>query len=271
MIPRSALCVLVLATGAQAAPAPTWADWVGDYAGPLTWKGCFTPGAARATISLDAIDGAFVIELVNAGGGLRAMSLVEEEGGWSAQQGDVTLRVQRPRANALVLDAEVGSDCRMQGHLVRPSTKIAACDRLTALTRIEARCTKLTAPPLEDPGKLAKERARWRPRAKADAQRCELRAAALESSLVDAGCARDPMPPSMVRAPDCATFLASARRFQQCALALPVVKSRVLTQAAALLATCGTADDAALRVLGEQCRAAQAELATVATHSRCPL
>jgi hypothetical protein len=265
-----ALVLVGLTSVASAAPSPpTWADWVGDYAGTLTWKGCFTPGAARATISLDAIDGALVIELTDAGGGLRAMSLVDDEaGGWSAQQGDVTLRVKRPRANALSLDAEVGSDCRLTAKLVRPSTKIAACDRLIAWARIEARCTKLTAPPLEDPAKLAKERTAWKPRVKADAARCELRATTLEGSLADAGCALVANREGLLPGPHCQALTSAVAKLRQCATA-----SRATIDHATRLALVPliASTPAEREIVEADCQRLRRTAVSIAVAEHCPL
>src|SRR5258706_12102025 len=94
-LPLAAVCSV--ATAAHAAPAanPTWADLVGDHQASLEWKNCTTPGAKTAVITVDAIDGALSIDLSRAGGGLRALSLVEENTRWTAQQGDVSVTVQR--------------------------------------------------------------------------------------------------------------------------------------------------------------------------------
>ncbi|MBA3455918.1 MAG: hypothetical protein H0T42_22665 [Deltaproteobacteria bacterium] len=263
---RSALLVLALTASAPAAPAaPTWADWVGDYAGTLTWKGCFTPGAARARISLDASDGAMTIELAGAGGGLRAMSLVEEEGGWSAQQGDVKLRVTRPRANVLSLVAELGSDCRMHAQLVRPATKIAACDRLVSLARIEARCTKLTEPPLESPALLAKQRATWK--AKADAGRCALRADKLETALIEAGCAPVADPQEFVPGPQCQALTAAIGKLQRCPAASGPTRA-LAAQLAQVPLVGGTA--AEREIVEAACERSRRQAASVALTDRCP-
>lgn len=257
---------------AEATPRPRWSDWVGDYTGKLAWPGCTTKGEKTATLALDAVDGALSIDLTPAGGGLRPMSLVEDGATWTAQQGDVKLTIVRPQRDAIELTVELGTDCVLRSILRRASTKIAACDQLVAWVRIEAACTKRVAAALEDPAALAKERATWnKPRKARVAEQCATRASKVEASLVDVGCAPDPLPPSMVRAPDCARFVDAARTFQQCPLALPAVKAQALTDAASLLATCGTADDAALRVLSEKCRDAYVRLSRIATHSRCPL
>ena len=271
----SAGIVLALAASVVAAPRavhpPSWADWVGDYTGALAWPGCSTPGERSATLALDAVDGALAIELTPAGGGLRSMSLVADGAAWIALEGDVRLRLTRAKPDAIALHVELGSDCVLRAVLRRRATKIAACDRLVAWTRIEAACTKRVAAPLEDPAALAKERATWRPRRPAIAAQCTARAAKVEAALVEVGCAPDPLPPPAVRAPICARLVDAAQRFQQCALALPSVKSAALMEAASLLAGVGTADEAALPVLATQCRDAHARLAQIAAHSRCPL
>jgi hypothetical protein len=249
-------------------PRPTWADWVGDYEGTLAWKGCFTPGAARARIALDAIDGAMFIDLVDAGGGLRSMSLVEEEGGWSAHSGDVKLRVQRPRDRALYLDAEIGSDCRMQAQLVRATTKIAACDRLIGWARIEGKCSKLTDPRLQDVANLATESRSWKPRAKADAARCEQRAEKLATSLVDAGCAPLLDPYAFVPGPECQALGVAVAKLRRCVNASykAVQMTRHLAQVPLIT------KEPSQRAMVEAACARQRKLATsIAQRERCPL
>jgi hypothetical protein len=44
----------------------------------------------------------------------------------------------------------------VHGTLRRPSTGIAACDRLAGWARVEARCTKLTKPALENVARLVR-------------------------------------------------------------------------------------------------------------------
>src|SRR5262245_58699382 len=165
----------------KAAVSP-WADWVGDYSGALTWRGCSAPGAAAAGVVLDAVDAVMSIDLGKLGGGLRAMSLLEEEGGWSARQGDVQVRIARPKtaggAGAIDLLVELDSGCTVSGRLQRASSGVPACDRLVSWSRIEARCGKLSQrgkKPLEDAALVAKTA--WRA---ADAEKCVARADRVE-------------------------------------------------------------------------------------------
>jgi len=198
-----------LAVAAPAARPATWADWVGDYRGALAWRNCTVAGARTATLALDATDGVIALELAPAGMALRAMTLVEEEGGWIAQDGDVSLRVTRPRAATIAVALELASGCTMRGTLRRTAARVAACDRLAGWARIEARCTKVTAR-LEDVAALA--RTRWKP---GDAARCSERADRVELAMVDAGCA--PLPDVTTAVPHaCRSLVERTRALVAC-------------------------------------------------------
>ena len=61
-----ALLLLVPATPSIAAPDPkpaTWADWTGDYKGPVRWTGCTVTGSAAPTLALEFVDGVASIDL----------------------------------------------------------------------------------------------------------------------------------------------------------------------------------------------------------------
>jgi hypothetical protein len=205
---RLVLVLVLFAWTALAAPAPkprmTWADWVGDYTGTLAWTRCTAAGATKATITVDAIDGALVAELARAADWLPALSLLEENGTLAGSQADLAVVLARPKANAIDVAIDLDSGCRARGRLVRAS-KGAACDRLVGWARVEARCTKLRGPPLEPKlGKL---------------ERCEARATALESELVDAGCAPNPDPDIGLRSGACVAAVAQVERLERCASA----------------------------------------------------
>jgi hypothetical protein len=264
-IPLAAAC---LATPVFAAPAakPTWADWVGDHDAKLVWSGCTTPGAKTARLAVEAIDGALSIDLAPAGGGLRTLSLVEDDDTtWSAQQGDVTVTLKRA-ANKLDLRVELESGCRVIGQLTRPTTNVAACDRLVAWTRVEAKCTKLHDAPLENPAALAKTK--WKP---ADADRCTMRAAKLELSLVDAGCAPHPDPLIGVRAPECQALATAAAKLSRCGNVPPDLKSYLVNQSQGLAASAQTADRATLPVVETQCHNMGTLLISAGVKFNCPI
>lgn len=212
------------------------------------------------------------IDLAPLGGGLRAMSLVEEEGGWSAQQGDVALRITRgkPAApDALELLVELDSGCTVRGRLQRATSGVPACDRLAGWSRIEARCGKLAArnqQPLEDGAAVAKTR--WRP---ADAASCAARASRVELALIDAGCAPHPDPAIGHRAPDCLRLSDDTARVTRCKRVPPDLEASLSHAAHSLRAASETADRATLRVVEQQCRDARATLAAVAARFGCPL
>jgi len=199
---RRALLLLLICPQAEAAP---WSDWAGDYSGKLAWTSCSAPGASTATIAIDAVDGALKVELARAADWLPALSLLEEEDGTlQGRQADLAVTLAHPAANAVDVAIDLESGCRARGRLVRaPSKAGAACDRLVAWARIEARCTKLHAPALEKKlGKL---------------ERCEARATAVEHELIDAGCAPNPAAAKGVAV--CLATVAQAERLERCASA----------------------------------------------------
>ena len=99
---RRVLIALVLLDSSQAVASPrTWADWVGDHRGSLTWRRCTAPGEGTATLAFDAIDGATRIDLAPAGAALRALSLTADDDAWVAQDGDVQVRVTSKKPNTI--------------------------------------------------------------------------------------------------------------------------------------------------------------------------
>lgn len=258
-----------LALGAPARSAP-WADWVGDYGGKLAWRGCTAPGAASAVVAIDAVDAVVSIDLARLGGGLRAMSLVEEEGGWAGQQGDVTVRIARAKAaGSIDLAVELESGCTVRGQLARAGSGVAACDRLAGWSRIEARCGKLAQrgqKPLEDAALIAKTK--WRA---ADGEQCTARAAKLELSLIDAGCAPHPDPAIGARAPECLRLVDATARAVRCKTMPPELEAELSRKAHLLGAASQTAEPATLGVVEQQCRDARAVLASIATRFQCAL
>jgi len=268
---RAALAVVLALGGgtmhAAAAPTPpvTWSDWVGAYDGKLTWHGCITPGARTATLAVEATDAVVSIDLAPASPGLRTMSLVADDRGWSGQQGDVKVQIARPRADALALVVELDSGCTVKGQLRRKATGIAACDRLLGWTRIESRCTKLQDAPLEDLAKLVATR--WQ---RADADRCTARVAKLEAALVDAGCAPHPDPRIGVRAPECLALATASAKLSRCGNVPAQIKDAIAFEAAALSSASQSAERATLPYVEQQCRDVTSTIATVATQFSCP-
>jgi hypothetical protein len=248
-------------------PAPPWSEWVGDFEGALAWRNCSAPGAAKATIAIDAVDGAIAVDLTAARGGLGKMSLLEDEGGvLAAQQGDLKVTLARPSkiANAVDLMIELESGCSITGRLARPTCGVAACDRLMTWARVEAKCTKLTKGALEDPAALAKKA--WKP---ADAAACVARADRLEHALVDAGCAPHPDPMIGVRAPECLALTQVAQRLARCGSIPRELSEPIANRATALAAAAQTANAGVVPVVDAQCREARIEVVAVSTRFRC--
>jgi hypothetical protein len=226
LIGLSAITAGALAKPA-AAPA-TWGDWVGDYTGKLTWSGCTVDGQAAPTLPLDATDGAVTLDLSPAGGALEGLALAEDNGGWTGQRNDVKVRIGRARPDAIDLAVILDSGCEVRGTLKRPSTGIVSCDRLAGWARVEARCTKLTKPALENQARLVRQRKTWLAakgveRDKLAAQ-CDARAQKVELELVDAGCAPSPDPSVGVRSMECQALRSSLARLQRCRALPPDVE-----------------------------------------------
>jgi len=269
---RFALAGLVLLVGSSAsAGPPSWGDWVGDWEGKLTWGRCAAAGHGKATLAIDAIDGALALDLAPAGGALRALSLVEGDAGMSAQDGDIAVHVTQQKPNGVELAIDYDSGCTVRATLTRETTGIAACDRLVGWARIEARCTKLeTHAPLEAPAKLVNQRAAWSA-ARGDAltklaAQCDSRAAKVESELQRSGCAPLLAPTT---SPQCRKLHQVAGRAQQCT-ALPSAVRTAAHDVAFQLTGAQTDDAASAELVGAECGAAVERLESWLQLYACP-
>lgn len=250
---RAVIAVMLLAGSARAAP---WTEWVGDYKGALTWRGCTTRGAGSVTLALDAADGVLAIDLTPAQGGLRTMTLVEDERGTlSAQDGDVTLAIAH-RRGGLALSIDLASGCTVRGQLARVAVAIAPCDRLVTLARIARRCTKteVTVPPLA---------AAWKAR---DAVACRAKAEPLETALVDAGCLPDPAP--AIVGFQCRQVADEAAKLLLCPSLPPQLVSFVEQMRTVVRGSATSGQRAAAELA---CGRTHELLADVARQARCPL
>jgi hypothetical protein len=254
--------VLAITAGALAKPAanPGWGDWVGDYAGKLTWTTCTADGEGSATLPVEATDGAFTIDLTPAGGALESVALLEDNGGWVGQAGDVTVHLTRTKPDSLDLAIDLESGCQVRGTLKRPSTGIVACDRLAGWARVEAKCTKLVRPALENEARLARQKKSWLAAKGADRDKlgsqCEARASKVESELIDAGCAPNPDPAIGMRGAECTALRASMARLQRCQ-ALPPDIEQLLVQ------------DAASAVTDAECKASRLRIVSTSQQVGC--
>lgn len=273
------LLVLAFTSGAlaapAAAPAPTWADWVGSWDARLKWSSCSADGEDRAKLAVDAVDGVVSIDLSAAGGALGALSLVADETGWSGQQGDVKVSIKRTKADALELAIDLDSGCEVRGNLTRATTGIAACDRLAAWARIEAHCTRLSRPPLENPSRVAKQREQW-VAAKGEARtrlatQCTARATKVETALIDAGCAPSPDPEIGLRGAECQALRTTASRIGRCGNVSFDVRTALERQVVVLVAASQGADKAALPVVEAECKQARDRLHVIGKQAGCPL
>jgi hypothetical protein len=256
-------------------PAPTWADWAGSYRGALRSTSCTVPGAKSATVTVAFADGVASIDLAGVRAGMDSLTLVSDDHGWSARQGDLSVAIGRHRANTIDLAIELESGCAIRGRLTRRSTRIPACDRWLGWARIQAACTRLNAPARKDPAgrstadaksadnDLAKLEARaWK---RTDAARCTRRSNELERALVDVGCAPHPDPMIGARAADCLALADLAGKLSRCGAVPQDLKSRVLASAEALAAAAQTAEKATLPYVAKQCRDVHAALVSIAT------
>ncbi|MGE5187139.1 MAG: hypothetical protein ACM31C_34050 [Acidobacteriota bacterium] len=276
---RVTLLCLAMGAGAVAAPAAppttTWAEWVGDWQGKLRWTSCTTDGKPSALLPVDASDGAIAIDLGDAEAGLGALSLVEDNGGWIGQRGDVTVHLARPGADALELAVDFDSGCQIRGTLHRATSGLPACDRLAAWARIEAKCTKLARPPLENPARVAHQRESWL-KARRDARagivaQCDARAVKVEEELVDAGCAPNPDPLLGLRGTECQALLHSTQRLARCASVPADFAAIIAQQAFALVGAAQRANDADLKVLEQQCRRTRERIVQTGHQAGCPI
>jgi hypothetical protein len=275
---RAVLAVSLAAfSGALAAPAAqaplTWADWVGDWTGKITSTGCASDEEARATIPIDATDGSIAIDLTRAGRALATMNLAEDGTAFAAKQGDISVRVQRTQT-ALELAVDLDSGCQLRGTLTRPTVGIAECDQLAAWARIEHACTKLSRPPLENPTRLARQRATWT-KAKEDARsklaaQCTKRAERVKAELVDVGCAPNPDPNIGMRGAECQALRGVSARVQRCSNVPFDVRTSLEREVVVLLAATQGADQASLPVVDTECKRAREKLSAIAQQYSCP-
>jgi hypothetical protein len=254
---------VALAAPPRSPQATSWNAWAGAYEGSLTWSGCSVAGAKTVALPLDFVDGVASIDLAPTRPGMPSMTLVSDDRGYAGRQGDVAVALTRPKPDTLDLAIDLDSGCRVRGRLARASTGVAACNALVGWARIEARCTKLTAPPLEDLAKLVATR--WKP---IDAERCRQRAAKLEHALVDIGCAPHPDPQIGVRARACLELSQAADKLARCSIP-PDIKDPFVAQARALAAAAQTADKATLPYVEQQCRDERAMMVAVGLPFHC--
>ncbi|MBV8761349.1 MAG: hypothetical protein JO257_28890 [Deltaproteobacteria bacterium] len=268
-----AVTAVALAKPPETHELPKWGDWVGEYTGKLAWSSCTAEGEGSATLAVDASDGQVAIDLTPAGGSLEPITLLEDNGAWIGQHGDVSVHLAHPRPDTLDLAIDLDSGCQVRSSLKRASTGIASCDRLAGWARIEQRCTKLTKPPLENQSRLAHQRATWLA-AKGDARtklaaQCDARAQKVELELVDAGCAPNPDPTIGLRAAECTALRVSASKLSRCRNLPPDVEIALEQEASGLVSAAQSADSAVLHEVETECRALRARIVAASQQSGC--
>lgn len=269
--------VLAAASGALAAPEQpprlTWADWVGDWSGKVTWSGCAIDDTKRVSLPLDASDGSLGIDLSSAGGGLGSMGLMEDGTGFAAKQGDIALKLARTD-KGLELAVDLDSGCQLRGTLTRTTVGIPECDQLAAWARIEQQCTKMSRPALENPSRLARQRAEWS-KSKGDARakmaaKCSTRASRVQTQLVDAGCAPNPDPNIGMRGAECQALRGVSSRVQKCTNIPFDVRINLEHEVVVLLAAMQGADQASIPVVDAECKSAREKMFAIAQQASCP-
>jgi hypothetical protein len=217
---------------ATAAPARrvTWADWVGEYTGEFALF-CDDTGPAKRTVSIDVINGVFIVDLTSLGKGLPGVTATEQPATFvgldtggepylSGGDAKLVVMVHRARANAVKISLMSASGCDGEGTLVRASAKVAECDALIGWARIENKCTKI-ATRSEDLAALHQITSKRTSR-----KQCAARAKKLENTLFAAGCAPDPDPP--VVGPQCKAMLLLAFPPTECRTKLHAIVMRAL-------------------------------------------
>jgi len=233
----------------------TWADWVGDWSGALTWKGCAVDGNKSATLPVDAIDGVMHVDLAPAGNRLESVTLVgEEDGSWSAQTADMTLALKLDKGK-LAIRAELSTGCTLTAALAK---KAQTCPQLVAWARIESKCTKLTSAPIE--AKL-----------EAKPTGCDARSKKVERELIDAGCAPNPEPDIALRAKSCRALVLDASKLDRCGGLPADARARIMSLTQQLAAAAQTATKAELPAIESQCEDVHAQLRELAAQTRCSL
>jgi len=255
-------CAVLAANQAVAAP---WADWVGDYKGALTWRQCTAPGEKSPAIAVDGVDGTLRIDLKAAGAALRALSLVQDDQGWTGQDGDVSVHLERKKPNTIELAIDIESGCTVRGKIARVTTGVTACDRLIGWARIEDKCSSVTTA-LEDFSALAKQKFK-----KADAAKCTARADKLELAMIDKGCAPHPDPNIGTRAAECRSLVDATNKLARCGRVPKEIMDRLSGRANALNAASQSAEPSTLKYVERQCKDAQVDVTGTATQFSCQL
>lgn len=262
---RILIAAMLLAVArVEAAPKP-WATWVGDYRGSLVWRRCTAPGASVAAVTFEAVDGALRLDLTALGAALRVFSVQQDAAGWSAQDGDLSIRVDQKKPNTLDLAIDYDSGCTARGQLVRATTGVPACDVLLGWSRIEAACTKRETK-IEDVAALAKQK--WK---KADAPACTARADKLALAMIDAGCAPHPDPDIGVRAVACRALADATLKLARCGRVPREIMQRLSGTASALSSASQSADKSTLPYVEQQCKDARTDVAGTAVQFQCQL
>ena len=272
------MLLLAVENGSEADPAASppvvpWSDWVGEWQGKLKWDSCTGDGEPRATIHVDAADGVLIVDLAPAGSALPALTLVDDKGGLAGTRGDVSARLDRKK-DTLDLAVSLESGCEVHGSLTRSSVGIASCDRLAGWARIEAQCTKLSKPPLENPARVARQRAEWT-KATADARtklaaQCTARASKLETALIDAGCAPHPDPAIGLRGAECQALRTSNARLARYTSVPYDMRQAIERDVVVVVAAAQGADQASMPFVEAKCKSVREELNAIALQAGCP-
>jgi hypothetical protein len=207
-------------------------DLVGTWRGKAAWKSCTVDGGAQAAVGVTWKESLFHVDLSGARDDLGDVALSPRgDGTLFGSRDDLKVTWKLGASATLTLVTDAG--CKATLTLARDGSKLASCDRLLALSSIEATCDAAgdgrDAHLSAARGKLAS----WKKlagKARKDAeQACTKDGDAIAASLAQNGC----LPAGGVAGsglPECDAYVGAMRRFSQCSQ-LPVQSKQSIEQA----------------------------------------
>lgn len=205
----------------------------GRYQLALTWSGCHPPGHKTAEVDLAPIDGRWELGLGPARDGLPTVVVAGDRESLTGTSADVDVALRwRPGRKAPAITITLTSGCTARGTARRIESRVAACDELAALARIEVGCGAVAADArIEDVAAIDAERAAWQAttgkRRRAVAKACETRVAALRPALVDAACLAVPVEDEVTLIDECRDLAARVDKLSRCRMLGPDARGRL--------------------------------------------
>lgn len=272
------LALAVIALGSAAAiaspDAADVAEIVGTWRGTARWTGCSVAGNAKVAVPIAWRDGAYVIDLAGAREDLGEILLAPDGDVFTGHRDDLQVRFAPRGAPTLTLTSS--ADCTARLTLARPTSGIAACDRLVALASIEAACPAAGDHRGDRQAALVSRAAGW-PRLRGARQRaaaasCTADAETLGDTLIATGCAPTADGALVGAAPACDAYLATLAAYLRCPR-LPSAARRTLEDGARemMRGVRQAQDPAALERAGQVCASFDAALRESARQMACRL